>query len=330
MRILYYVHHHGLGHIHRAKKLVKLLPEEAELHLLYCYDHIKEQLEDIFFQTHKLPTKWSDTDEQNRCTNEGFTNIPANDKALQRGRIFTNILSDYEIDVFLSDHSLELTIQASLLGVKTVMSYQHGEYEINTYEYFAYKCADLLYAPFPDLGEAPREFARKMLYLGFLADRDMNTGEINDHVISVVLNDSDESKSILKKLSCIEDKKFEVFGVNKTLREENHRNIIFRGFVPKLAQSMQGTHVICRGGNNTLGEMLLAGKKILAFPEEKPFREQYVKCRLLKKAGYIETSFLNESHDLINQKIESLTYLKSFEPSEIDLQIFSNKVREIC
>lgn len=302
--LLYYIHHHGNGHLQRATFLVPIVQHTCTVEIVIAseafYPAVAAAFPDIVI--HRLNSKWDDQPTQGQRTfDAAFEGMPFTRNARQRAASFAAILHERNITHFLSDVSAELTIQARSAGVQCLMQRHSGDIGADPTQVFAYQCAEFLFAPFPQEIEAPDfVFADKTCYLGFIASPARLTASM-DNGITIVHPDASLVRKLCELLNP-QSVQITVIGCEGPSLE----GVRWLGKVADVAAAITSKVVICSGGNNLISELMMLGKSLLVLPEPRPYDEQLAKAAGLARAGwaqYLDATDLQYS-DRVHAKIE--------------------------
>lgn len=302
--LLYYIHHHGNGHLQRATFLVPIVQHTCTVEIVIASDAFYPAVMAAFpdIRIHRLNSKWDDQHTQGQRTfDAAFEGMPFTRNARQRAALFVTILYERNITHFLSDVSAELTIQARSAGVRCLMQRHSGDISIDPTQVFAYQCAECLFAPFPQEIEDPDFiFADKTCYLGFIASPAQLTASM-DNGITIVHADVCLVRKLCELLNP-QSVEITVIGCENPSVE----GVRWLGKVADVAAAITSKVVICSGGNNLISELMVLGKSLLVLPEPRPYDEQRAKAAGLVRAGWaqhLETTDL-QYPDRVHAKIE--------------------------
>lgn len=302
-KLLFYIHHHGNGHIARAKKLVPLAEKYAQVSLLVGHEDFNAVVTNALpgRETFTLPPKWQGNTPNSRSFDAAFEGIPLSQSASQRAYYFHQLLNETSFTGFISDVSAELTIYARGAGVPVLMQRHSGDISGDPTQVFAYHCAQALYAPYPSQFEAHDfAFLNKTTFLGCIAATEPNT-PVNRQGVTVIHNDEQVINAICEALLPY-NTSISVIGGNKTqLRHLNQ--ITHNEHVESIIDHTHTDIVFCSGGNNTLCELLTIGRKLIVVPASRPYDEQYAKAKRLSDIGAavcLTKSELNEKSNILN------------------------------
>ncbi|WP_218353527.1 glycosyltransferase [Alteromonas lipotrueiana] len=286
--LLYYVHHHGAGHLQRARTLIDALETQFAIIFVVANPAMQTKLQHEFghLPCECLPSKWAASPAfPDRTYDSAFEGVPCTSAATQRALTFVNLLSAYQADLFISDVSAELSILARAAGVPVVMQRHSGETHIDPTQVFAYQSASALYAPYPRHIEDPDfEFIEKTRFLGFFSQLGAERQDAVRRGITLVSSKGEGVETILPTLQQLQ---LPIWVVG--CEGESTSNVTFLGYVNDISVHIPTDVVVCSGGNNLLSELLLLGKKLIIVPQSRPYNEQVSKAAQLTKHNYAVT-----------------------------------------
>jgi UDP-N-acetylglucosamine--N-acetylmuramyl-(pentapeptide) pyrophosphoryl-undecaprenol N-acetylglucosamine transferase len=319
-KILFYIHHHGKGHLARCEKLIPIIESLTSIELLTADSDFLIEIKRSFphLPIHLLPSKWEGVkDTSKRTFDQAFEGVPFSKGATKRASFFHHLIVDRNITGFVSDVSAELTIYARGAGLNVLMQRHTGDISCDPTQVFAYQCANALYAPYPELfesGDFP--FKDKTSFLGMLANRVVPTSE-NQPGITLIHDDKDVIAKVCKQLSHFSQPVTVIGGYQPTSSYPS--NVKHIGHVDDLSANVKTEIVICSGGNNTVCELLSAMKKLIIIPQERPYHEQFSKAANLDNIGaavMLDPALLDDEQSVMRsiKKADalSLSTLQSF------------------
>ena len=297
--ILYYIHHHGSGHLQRAKSLLAALPDHYQVVLLVASESMQDKVQGTFptLYCECLPSKWpADAVPTARTFNRAFEGVAYTPEAGNRAQVFCTLLLAHKVDVFISDVSAELTILARAAGVPCIMQRHSGNTAIDPTQNYAYECAEALFAPYPQVVEN-EDFAYqfKTHYLGFFSPQFQAHEPASRRGLTLISTDPAWVASVLAGLSQIN---LPIWVVGCDGPSTSH--IHYAGFCQNITQHVPTDIVVCSGGNNLLSELIIMGKKLIITPEPRPYDEQVVKANRLAQGGY---AVMMESQDMLHPSL---------------------------
>lgn len=279
LKVLLYIHHHGKGHLSRAQLLIPIIEKFAHVTLIIAQDDFLPAVKCALPERKIviLPSKWSSSGPgKKRTFDTAFEGVPLSAQSTLRASFFVNHLQKEAYDGFISDVSAELTIYARGAGIPVLMQRHSGDISIDPTQVFAYQCANALYAPYPRQLEADDyAFFNKTRFLGSLTNSKNNSAHQHNG-ISIVHSDHEVINAICEAILPM--------GLPITvIGSERHHlphldNITYHQHVSDITCTANTETIFCSGGNNTLCELLAAGKKLIVIPETRPYEEQTAKA----------------------------------------------------
>ncbi|MCW8092339.1 hypothetical protein [Alteromonas sp. ASW11-130] len=313
-KIGWYVHHHGNGHLQQANRLIPYLNSHKPI--LFCaVESFAKRLREAFprLQVYVLPEKYSKPRDRNttRTFANAFEGTPYAGSATQRAAFFTSILQKERISLFISDVSAELTILARGAGVKTVMFHLHGNVMKDPTQVFAYECAAALFAPFPKaLEDSHYAYEDKTYYLGWLAPYGPPTQESEpDDTLTIIHS---HHQWVVKMVNALATQVKHIHVIGTTI--DGIPNVTSTQYVNRLVDKVKSKNVIIAGGNNLVGEMVQAGKKIMIAPEPRPYEEQYYKAKAMEREGWAVCLDFTSYEPSENEILNAYAQLKQLKP----------------
>ncbi|MBT0587080.1 glycosyltransferase [Alteromonas oceanisediminis] len=340
--LLFYVHHHGEGHISRARLLVPTLATVYRVVIVFIDPKVANKLskysDSVEFQ--QLPSKWatrSGCDERMYCS--AFEGIEFSRAPLERAIEFNAIVKEFRPICFISDVSAELTIAARSIGLPVLMQRHSGDISGDPTQVFAYECASKLYAPFPKYLEATSyKYNDKTHYLNFISKYSSvpsHREEENTSDVTILMNDPERAAVIAKICT-------EIAGRVVVIGCEGRKidNVVWKGRVSDISMSIDTALVITSCGNNAVSELLSLRKRIIVIPENRPYGEQLEKAKMLHKRGlaiYLPwKDFINQRIDTVREALKNATRINSegarslFDHPEVYASKFLSLVKEIA
>ena len=310
MRILYYIHHHGFGHITRFRKLKPELEKFSTVEIVSQDKSIAKMYpRNRFYQL-----RAKEKSINRRTFDSAFEGIPLSKDSINRVLSFVSILEESKPDIFISDVSAELTILARSCGIKTMMMRHSGNIETDITQVFAYECADKLFAAYPeDLELDNYPYHGKTEYLGFLNNEKLFSFDNRIDGYTIIHPDRKVISQIVSVLP--QDVVIDVYGCDSTpVRGTN-----WFGRVPNVVDRIITDKVIASCGNNLVSELIQARYKCAFVPEDRPYDEQFAKAKALNNinvATYIP--YLTNSEIAVAlEKLDAVS-LDSIKPEWFD------------
>lgn len=315
--VLFYVHHHGKGHLARAQHLVPLVEKYATVTLLTAHEDFADSVANALPKRKviTLPTKWpKGSGQPPRSFNAAFEGIPFAPQASTRAAFFHNLLTDVNYAGLISDVSAELTIYARGAGLPVLMQRHSGDISGDPTQVFAYHCASALYAPYPSQLEVDDfPFSSKTTFLGNLTPaRKEKTVKRNG--VTIVHNDCEVVNAVCDAILPTDMPITVISSDPSRLRHLN--DIDYFRHVADISSHVETGLVFCSAGNNTLCELLAIDRKLIVVPEPRPYEEQSAKALKLANlnaAVYLPKSSISKTSDILN----AIDQTRTIEPSVI-------------
>lgn len=281
MRIGYYAHSHGSGHLKNALQLKELLGE------LYIITDSTSPLVDesmTVIQKEDFPEGYSHPE---ASSSDCLHHYSVGDPRIRiRYAQFLAFVISNRIDFMIVDVSVEIAMFCKLCSIPYAYVRLFGD-RCDLPHREAFSGAQFMLAYFPDYLEDPstdEAVQRKSLYLGWVHSRPQETYALRDHsggsIDRVYLvggtggNERVEqlAKHLLKEFGHTMIHVFGEFG-KKTL----HRNIVYHGFDNYWRTYIdQADLVVGSCGMTLVSEMMPFRNKFIAVPEARPFDEQQI------------------------------------------------------
>ncbi len=194
------------------------------------------------------------------------------------------------------DVSVEIALFARLLSVPTIVVRLAGD-RTDTAHLEAFRAAEALVAPFPEVLEAPStpDWVRaKTLYAGFLGDEaragTTTAAPADDDAIVVVLGQGGARRSVADLVLAAEavpERAWHVLGqLDGAPVATLPPNLHLHGWVADAgAYVARAGIVVGAAGDGVLGLAASARRRFLCLPEARPYGEQVVKARALAERG---------------------------------------------
>lgn len=287
-KLLWYIHHHGSGHLRRFQLLYKAVQENFEIVALVDEkSSVLDDLEDCRGVTVvRLPNKWSGKRLEIDSKASFFERMPYGEGSVSRAYKFCEVVRNQAPSLFYCDMSFELALLAGTMGLPTVLTLHNGDFSSNETAKAAFSYAKSLAAFFPESLADNIQYSRKAKYLGFYSryTKGLPSKAIATDTITVINGyDGRLSQFIDKIILAFPDKKIRIIGHNQN--EIDHGRVQYLGMVSDISQYLNSDVVIAAAGNNLISELVSLQKKMILVAEERPFDEQYIKAELLESAG---------------------------------------------
>lgn len=270
----YYVHHHGQGHVTRARQIAS---------------HLKSPV--TGFSTLARPGSWPGewvqlppdlVEEPTDPTAGGVLHWAPLGHPGYAGRMA--LLSHHmaSLDLMVVDVSVEVSLLARLHGVATVVLAMRGD-RSDTPHRMAYDSGTALLVPWSsEFPEAwwPDAWTAKSLYVGAISRFDGSAPAVPQldasqrHVLVLLGGGGHDMPRTM-----LLDAASSTPGWEWTLRSSAAPS-------PDLWQDLLSSDVvICHGGNNVVAEVAAAGRPAIVVAQDRPFQEQHHTARALDEAG---------------------------------------------
>ncbi|SES45251.1 glycosyltransferase [Actinokineospora terrae] len=269
--IAYYVHHHGSGHLHRARAIAAALRYPV-----------------IGLSSAPRPVDWPGRWVQLADDADGVADdvtahgtlhwVPRHHRGLrERMAAVSGVLGSGDVRVLVSDVSVEIALLARLHGVPTVVMAQPGDRTDRPHR-LAYDLATRLLAPWPRRPQPdwPSEWLAKTIHLGGLSRFDGRrpspgvTGRVlalwGSGGLDVVPAGLDAAAAATP------DWAWTVAGAQPV---DERPNLRWAGWVDDPWEALCGAEVVVtHGGQNAVAEVAAARRAAVVIPQERPFGEQ--------------------------------------------------------
>lgn len=293
---VFYIHHHGSGHLMRALAIASHL-QQAQVTFLGSglarfRSIIPKEINCI-----DLPGDVAGSEDAfASIMRSSFLHyVPMNvETVARRAASITSALHALFPSVLIVDVSVEVTLLATLCGTPTVVVRQNGDRDDSAHLH-AYECAQLLIAPSPEQLMNPSSHTwvnEKTFFSGGFSKysgRGGSAGETGSRAIGVMIGSGGTSlnSDFIKVLATqCTDRTVHVIGDIRETEQSVSENVIFHGQVDDPVDILARCNVVVgNAGHNTVMEMADLGKKFVCIPEERPFEEQVRKAALLEKNG---------------------------------------------
>lgn len=295
VKFVFYVHHHGSGHLMRALAIASHLPVGTAAFLGSDLKPYQQLIPDHIACLH-LPDDVPGPDDRFARTRElSFLHYaPLNIKgAAERAALITSFLSTHYPVLLMVDVSVEVSVLAALASIPSFVIRQNGDRN-DTAHLNAYQSAQMLIAPSSRALMNPSQFDwvdQKTYFSGGFSRYTGTAGYAGKEVKNTVAvitgtgGTSITARFIEKLARQCPSKTFQVMGeLAKSDKTAQPENVVFHGKVEDPAALLSTCEfVIGNAGHNTVMEMADLGKRFICIPEERPFEEQVHKADLLKK-----------------------------------------------
>ncbi len=288
LRIGWYIHHHGGGHLARMLSIAEHLDAEIS-----CFSSLP--------QPDRLPAhcSWTLLDRDDD-TREGTFSPADSDPTvdgllhwaplghaghLSRLSVITAALAQAPVDVFVVDVSVEVSLLVRLLGIRTVVIAQPGQRDDAAHQ-LGYRTATTIVAPWPRALLQPAHLDR-------VADKTVYTGGISryEHRMrpSAALAGAERRDVIL--LGGRGGSNASSVAVDEAAAASGYRWRIL-GATPDAAWSsdpwedlLSARVVVAWAGQNSIADLAAANAAAVIIPQDRPFDEQLDTARAVDRAG---------------------------------------------
>jgi len=289
--IVYYVHHHGSGHIAQFYSFAPHLLQKFRIHVIAAAKHVVSQIEAMALEhvtTSLMPSKWSATTSEGfvHTFSRAFEGVPYRQEPAIRSRWLAELFINEKPALFLSDGSIELSIMARSMGVRTVFVHLHGHFKQDPTQVFAHEVSDALIAPYPvEMEDKTYPYKDKTFYTGYFSKYQLNDRAVaTDERVSILLGYDNASREVLSRITENASYSFSVIGNKMPVIERE--NVRAYGRVDDIKKYITGEVVITAAGTNSIAELLTLGKKLILLPEDRPYDEQLHTAELLAQHEY--------------------------------------------
>jgi len=296
LRVGYYVHHHGLGHLTRYRAIRRAAS--------FPIDALSELADAVDGETGCLLT----TDVPDVHRNGGGGGDPTAGGTLHWAPIapsigtarlgrFVGWLHETQPAGVVVDVSVEAALTCRLAGVPTVVVRQHGDRTDSAHE-LSYRQAARLLAPWPralEHPDTPDWVVAKTVHVGFIGGSDpahpaSSTPDVapgpNDVVVLWGTGGGHLGHETVRGIAAaVPDAK--VFLAGKGFADSSDLgNVVALGWVEDIDYLLAGRPVvIASAGNNTVAAAARFGCPLVVVPQPRPFDEQVEHARRLDASG---------------------------------------------
>ncbi len=292
-----YVHHHGMGHLHRARAIAEHLEMKPVI-----YTSRKSANHDgsgSFERTIILP---KDPDPPELSPAIRYDDLPCFHHApvpcpemATRAAVLTKSLAADSPKILLVDVSVEVALQARLCGLPVAVMRQHGIRNDLAHQ-LAYRSAEFLLAPFPEVMEdekTPQVVRDQTVYSsGFCRYGDVSQKSIrrsgNTKIVVItggggeMLSEATLDRILSAFTGC------EIHLVGKMPPRTGSPDVIAHNWVENPAEILQSADlIVSSAGHNAVMEAGFFRKPMILIPEQRPFCEQYRKAVVMERLGLV-------------------------------------------
>lgn len=276
MRIVYYAHHHGTGHLVHARRFARLGIADVTI--------VGPRGADI-----ELPSDTAGAERHREPPHSPFHWTPSTPAIRARFDAFHQALLQVSPDLVLVDVSVEAAVFAHLAGFRVAHRRMPGDRSDRAH-HLAYATSRGLFAYFPAQIEDPDfAYAARTTYLGMPADRGPLPASAIEPGAVVVLSGAGGQgpawEALVEAASTTPDRSWHVLGPVVRGRVPAPANLVIHGWVadptPFLARAEQ---VVCGAGHNTIATVAAVRRAAVVAPEPRPHDEQLAFARRLGEA----------------------------------------------
>lgn len=293
--ILYYVHHHGSGHAHRAASVAAR-----------CRSVV------VGAGSGPAPARWPgewvtlppDTDDalESRGTERASRDVTAHgtlhwvprhhDGLRDRMAVLSSLLSGRAVRAVVCDVSVEVALLARLHGVPVAVMAQPGR-RLDRPHRTAYDLADVLLAPWPRHPARagwPAAWRRRTVHLGGLSRFDGRApaappGQRRVLVLTGSGGAGVDLGRTAAAAAATPDWTWRIAGP-ATGERAGPPNLVAGGWSGDVWSELQGADVVVgHAGQNVVAEIAAARRPAVIVPERRPFGEQSATAAVLARAG---------------------------------------------
>lgn len=282
--LFYYVHHQGLGHLKLFQRLKPALENLFDIHIIVHSAELAGKL-DSYTKVHTLSPKIDPSASHfDHTFSKAFEGVPYGKFPVQRAGELTELVRQYSPALFISDGSAELAIMMRSFGIPVVYNHLLGVKDADPTQVFAYHCADIISAFFPDNLELDGyAFGAKTKYFGFLSDH-TSVQQSLPNTVSIILGSDKTLEKFIPDIASEIDADIQVIGESHDVSE--YPRVKKLGHVDSLETLSMGDVVITSAGLNSLSDLIAMHKHIIAVPGKRPYDEQYWNAVQCERAGY--------------------------------------------
>ncbi len=288
MEIAFYVHHHGSGHLIRCLAIASAL---KNCHVTFLGSGLEQYRslipDDINLVFLPIDTPGDQDSDFRDQSLEGLHYAPLNISGqLQRVNRITSFLASRPKLLFIIDVSVEIAMLSRLCGVPTVVVRQHGLRDDLPHQ-ICYRNATGLLAPFDDRmsGQVPNWIHEKTFYTGglsrFAPSADLSDASKKQVAVLIGSGGTSINEKCLNHLSN-QCPQWTFHIVGNSPDSQNINNLRFHGKLEDPQDILaKCCIVIGNAGHNTVMECAALNKRFIAIAEERPFKEQEEKARII-------------------------------------------------
>lgn len=277
MRIVYYVHHHGSGHLHHARRLASLGVAEVV--------SVGTHGTDIVLAPDVDPTR-----PHRQRDDNPFHWTPATPTVRRRFAGLHEALVRVDPDLVMVDVSVEAAVFAHLCGWPVAHRHMPGTRDDEAHDLLR-RTVERLFAYYPRAVEQPGfAFGERTSWLGMLSDAAPAPARLSDPRTVVVLSgaggDGVGVAELVRAASSTPGHHWHVLGPQQPTRQDLPANLHLHGWVddPRPWLERAG-RVVCGAGHNTIATVAGLRRAPILVPEPRPHDEQAVFARSLHRVA---------------------------------------------
>lgn len=276
MRILYYAHHHGTGHLVHARRFARLGIADVTV--------VGPRGADI-----ELPSDTIGAEGHREPPHSPFHWTPSTPAVRARFDAFHRALLRVDPDLVLVDVSVEAAVFAHLAGFRVAHRRMPGDRTDRAHR-LAYATARGLFAYFPAAVEDPGfAYAGRTAYLGMPADREPLPAPAVEPGTVVVLSGAGGQgpawPALARAAAATSERVWHVLGPTDGPRTPAPPNLVAHGWVDDPTPFLAGAErVVCGAGHNTIATVAAVRRAAVLAPEPRPHDEQLAFARRLGEA----------------------------------------------
>lgn len=284
-RLLYYIHHHGKGHLQVFRLLLPELKKWFDVHVIVASETLHREVRRVHTDVSLLPSKWPpDMHGFTHTFSKAFEGVPYASAPATRSAYLSTLLLALKPAAFFCDGSAELAIMARSMGTPVIFNRLLGRISNDPTQVFAYQLADHITAFFPKKIEQPDyPYVSKTVHFGFLAKYAPHPPSGSKSTVIILLGSNAFSLATLRAMTSDPRFRYQIIGNTKHL--DLPSAIIQEGHVNDIQPAIRGQIVVSAAGLNSISELIALRKKLILLPEPRPYDEQAVTAAQLSAAG---------------------------------------------
>jgi hypothetical protein len=279
----YYVHHHGAGHLNRAR----IIRDAMSLPVTLLGTGIES--EGIALADDRLGASFDGQDQTaNRPKTLHYAPLDHEGIRNRVGRI-TQWIADARPSLMIVDVSVEVAMLARLTSVPVLYVRLNGQ-RSDPAHLEAFRGAQALIAPFAQAMENPAtpDWVRaKTYYAPGLSSDGPVLGAQNDTVLVIIGKGGTSlmAEAIADAARSCPDRTWRVVG-NLSTPSDCPRNLVFAGWTDNMAEEVaKASVVVGAAGDGVVSLVMAADRPFVCIPEQRPFGEQHATASGLQRMG---------------------------------------------